>query len=69
MASRASIAAGGILLISLVVVFALVANNGVSTGVYLPDQPTHTRPQQRVPARRRSPIPPLKTGRRARPAG
>src|SRR5690606_30150129 len=42
MASRASIAAGGILLISLVVVFALVANNGVSTGVYLPDQPTHT---------------------------
>lgn len=42
MASRASISAVAILLVSLAVVFILVGNSGVSTAVYVAGQPTNT---------------------------
>lgn len=42
MASRASISAVAILLVSLAIVFILVGNSGVSTGVYVAGQPTNT---------------------------
>jgi len=64
MASRASIYAAVILLVTLGVVFVLVGDSGVSTGVYLADHPTNTPAPTAGPTRPRCPIPRARTGKR-----